>query len=66
MSKEQELINQSLDLANKGAFDKSFINKVIKADYYNQYESCDSLMSLYAKLSLKYGKSKCTIMKICN
>jgi len=66
MSKEQELINQSLELANKGAFDKSFINKVIKSDYFNQRESCDSLMSLYAKLSKKYGKSKCTIMKICN
>ena len=66
MSREQELINQSLELAERGAFDKSFINKVIKADYHNQYNSCDSLMKLYAKLSRKYGKSKSVIMSICN
>jgi len=65
MSKHQELINESLKLANKGMYHKDAIDEVIKSDFLNQYHSADSLMALYKTLSTKYGKSVDVIMRIC-
>jgi len=65
MSKQEQLINESLKLAKKGAFKKSHIEDVIRADFYNNYQSASSLMGLYEILSKRYGKGKCTIMSIC-
>ena len=66
MSKHQQLINKGLELADKGLFTKKNIDSVIKTDFMNQYNSAKNLMSLYKKLSKKYDKGICTIMKICN
>ena len=65
MSKHQELINESLKLANKGMYHKDAIDEVIKSDFLNQYHNTDSLMALYKTLSIKYGKSVDVIMRIC-
>ena len=66
MSKQQQLTNEMLELADKGIFTKKSIDGVIKADFRNQYHSAKSLMSLYKILSNKYDKGITTIRKICN
>jgi hypothetical protein len=63
MLKEQEL-SKGIELAEKGYFKKENIEAIIKADFQNEYHSCESLMKLYEKLSKKYGKSVSTIMNI--
>lgn len=68
MSNKQELIKQSLELADKGAYHKDAINDVIRADFIRrrQYQNSEALMDLYKKLGRKYGKHYNTIMRICN
>jgi hypothetical protein len=62
MLNKQELFK----LADKGAFRNENIKKLIKEDFQENYHSSTSLMSLYDKLANKYGKSRSTIMAICN
>jgi hypothetical protein len=62
MLNKQELFK----LADKGAFKKENINNLIKADFSENYHNAKSLMDLYDKLASKYGKSRSSIMAICN
>jgi hypothetical protein len=62
MLNKQELFK----LADKGAFRSENIKKLIKEDFQENYHSSTSLMNLYDKLANKYGKSRSTIMAICN
>jgi hypothetical protein len=62
MLNKQELFK----LAEKGAFRNENIKKLIKEDFQENYHSSTSLMNLYDKLANKYGKSRSTIMAICN
>lgn len=61
MSKEQQLSK----LAEQGLITKENIIKAIKYDYFNKYNTYDSLDKLYSYLARKYDKSKRTIMRIC-
>ena len=45
MSKEQQLIDNAIELANKGILSKDNIKKVIKEDFLRSYHSASSLES---------------------
>jgi hypothetical protein len=62
MLNKQELFK----LADKGAFRSENIKKLIKEDFRENYHGDKPLMKLYDKLADKYGKSRSTIMAICN
>tara|TARA_R110000764_G_scaffold31850_1_gene72636 strand:+ start:5298 stop:5498 length:201 start_codon:yes stop_codon:yes gene_type:complete len=64
MLKQPQLI-EALELAKKGAFRKENIIALIKADFFNEYNSAKSLMNLYSKLGTRYGMSQSKIRSIC-
>ena len=66
MLNKQELINKSLELADKGAFDRKNIKSLIKEDFNRQIAENGHLLKLYDKLAAKYGYSRVAIMKIIN
>lgn len=66
MSKQQELIDKCLEIANQGGLTKEAIKSVIKQDFRNQLSSGLPLMKIYDKLAKKYGKSTSHIMTLCN
>ena len=65
MSKEQQLIDSAIDLANKGILSKDNIKKVIKEDFLRSYHSASSLENLYNTLSKKYGYCRRSIQEFC-
>lgn len=65
MSKEQQHINDAINLANKGILSKDNIKKVIKEDFLRSYHSASSLENLYKTLSNKYGYCRRSIQEFC-
>ena len=66
MLSKQELIDKSLELADRGAFDRKNIKSLIRADFNRQIIKNGHLLKLYDKLAAKYGYSRVAIMKIVN
>lgn len=66
MLNQQQLIDDCVKLANKGIYDKSFIYKLIKHDFYiiRQNEPYKKMGSIYEYLGFKYDYSAERIRKI--